>query len=158
MKTLKFSTALAATILICALIASGCSQNPASSQSGTENSRTAGSSNQDKGTKDKTIAVNVFLQAGEKYAIDASNFDQYGFDGFSAVSLEISDPRLPIYQPDYCSDVDIYVDYDGKTVRGNCSASNFKSREIVLVNNSEIGLEVAATILTYSDEYDNTSK
>lgn len=158
MKTLKLSTALAATILICALIASGCSQNPANSQSGIENVGTAGSNSQDKGTKDKSILVNVFLQAGEKHRVSASNFDQYGLDGFSGVTLEIFDPRLPIYQPEHCSDVEILVEYDGKIVRGNCSASKFKTQEIVLVNNSEIGLEVAATISFYSDDYDNTSK
>jgi hypothetical protein len=158
MKTLKVSTALAATILICALIASGCSQNPANSQFGTENSRTAGKSGPETDTKDKSILVNVFLKAGEKYIVSASNFDQYGLDGFSAVSLEIFDPRLPVYQPDRCGDVEIFVDYDGKIVRGNCSASKFKTGEIVLVNNADIGLEVAATIFIYSDEYDNTSK
>lgn len=158
MKTLKLSTALAATILICALIASGCSQNPADSQSGTGMKETAGSISQDKPSKDKTILVNVFLQAGEKYVISASNFDQYGMDGFSGVSLEISDPRLPVYQPDHCSDVEIFVEYDGKIVRGNCSASNFTASEVVLFNNSETGLDVAATILCYSHKKHNMTK
>lgn len=158
MKTLKLSTTLEATILICALIASVCAHNPANSQSETENSRKAGSTIQDKGTKDKSILFNMFLQAGENYAIDACDFDQQGLDGFSAEALEIFDPGLPIYQPDHCSDVDIYVDFDGKTVRGNCNASNFKAREIVLVNNSDIGLDVAATIYYYSDKSYNTSK
>lgn len=158
MKTLKISTALATTILICALIASGCSQNPADSQSGTGMKETAGIISQDKPSKDKTILVNVFLQAGEKYVISASNFDQYGIDGFRAASLVISDPRVPVYQPDHCSDVEIFVEYDGKIVRGNCSASNFTASEIVLFNNSEMGLDVAATLLCYTYKNHNTSK
>jgi len=147
MKALKVSTAIAATILFCALIASGCSNNPSDSQSGagqtdeTRNTVTAQSS------KERTLLVSINMQAGEKYVPSASDFDQYGLIDFKSVSLEISDPRLPIYQPDHCSDVEIAVEYDGKLIYDKCSASNFSANEILLVNHSEMTLYVEASVI-----------
>ncbi len=147
MKTLKVSTAIAITILFCALIASGCSYNPSDSQSGAGQTDKTGNKVTAQSLNEKTLLVSRIMEAGEKYVIRASDFDQYGLIDFRSVALEISDPRVPIYQPDHCTDVEIVVEYDGKLIYEKCSASNFSANEILLINHSDIGLVVEASVV-----------
>ncbi len=89
-----------------------------------------------------------YLMPGEKWNINAADFDQCNLDAFTAISVEASDLRLPLYQtPEHCGDVAIYIDGDDGKVNGKCGADSFRAREITLINNSEMGLSVKATVV-----------
>jgi len=152
MKTLKriftLLTVLTATVTLIA-----CNNNPSGVSSGDlhEQKELQAIENNRK----IVLTLENYLMPGEKWNINAADFDQCSLDAFTAISVEAIDLRLPIYQtPEHCGDVAIYIDGDDGKVNGKCGADSFRAREITLINNSEMGLSIKATVVGDEVRYD----
>ncbi|MBX7043350.1 MAG: hypothetical protein K1X85_10660 [Ignavibacteria bacterium] len=145
MQTLKRSFAMLA-VLAATVTLIACNNNPTGVSSGDQKERTEHGAIGNSGKI--VLTFENYLMPGEKWNINAAEFDQCNLDAFTAVSVEAIDLRLPAYQtPEHCGDIAIYIDGDEGKVNGKCGADNFRAREITLINNSEMGLSVKATII-----------
>lgn len=156
MNTAKRNLALGLLAIMLTVFAAACSQNPVSDQSAASSSLQSSelATYKDKGKK--VLNVDVFLNAGEKWKISTSDFDQYGLDAFVAITVDAADPRVPVYQTTgECGQIGIYISGSYAATQSKCSAENFESSEIVLVNHSSTGLAVSAVIigLNKSEQY-----
>lgn len=154
MKTVFAVTGVALAVFFWMVSFTGCSQSPLETNHLTSSSSVSPSGAQSSGTE----TVQFALEPGGKYIITTSDFGKSGLAAFTSVSLEISDPRVPIYQPDHCDEVDIVIDgYDDFTNTG-CNASSFRAESIAIVSRSEMTLEVKADLGTLSVVKDPTEK
>lgn len=159
MKTAKRNLALGLLAIMLTVFAAACNQNPVSDLSGTGSSLQSSELATYKDQGKKVLNVDVFLSAGEKWKISTSDFDQYGLDAFVAITVDATDPRVPVYQTSgECGQIGIYVSGKNAATQSKCAADNFESNEIVLVNHSSIGLSVSAVIIGLDKSNQNTKK
>lgn len=147
MRTITRTLALLSLAVLILATVNACNHNPVDQQSSSGNKpdHSGLKSARDKGKK--VMNLEATLSAGEKWKISVSDFDQLGLDAFVSVTVDATDPRVPVFgNSGECAAIEIIIDGVDPSVIGKCGAQNFESQEITLVNNSESLLSVSAVV------------
>jgi hypothetical protein len=98
--------------------------------------------------KDMLLEIPVLIPGNGKIELNINDYDQYGLEAFKSLTLRTINPKD---YDDHCKVLEIFVDFPGKVIYGECSASNFLIDKITVFNHGDEALPlIAMTMCQYN--------